>query len=503
MYWHEGRLLYAVTHFSVSELIIGHFNPNQLGGAIDTLVSSGYHLTKILHLQLLELLTSIPSTAETQLIIGSIASFLAIAACGLCVRGTLKEIGFARETANWSVVAFFLMPCIPYLAGKLLAEVSALLPAFAALWLWSHCLKTGLRASFVKALIVSVLVTITALARLDIVIAHIGFVAATVYATRAGTRAQLLRLHGFVCGAAGLLYIVVIAGSDGSFSSITAYFSNYLSLHPKSLPMSVFGLASFGGLMWVFAIAGSFMRAELKFPILIWLLICLVPIAGIVSNYMIEPRYLIASAMPFAALAGISLQRFFRALQSDLTRNSAIVLIALIAPANALPVALMPYEIDRKSILEVADTYARADADSALLVSWSYTDFHFLRYARPDANIFNVHSPRGDPGSLSREWDNRLRSWYGDRYITSNEALAEIEGRGSIFYLGWGVYPPVETLQLWARYLGLDSLSNRIARLPFLVHEEQSWLWADNRHELKPIASHGRYNVYEVHTTDP
>jgi hypothetical protein len=375
MYWHEGRLLYAVTYFSVSDLIAGQFNPNQLGGAIDTSISSGYHLTKILHLQLLELLTSMPSTAETQLIIGSIASFLAIAACGLCVRGTLQQIGFARETANWSVVAFFLMPCIPYLAGKLLAEVTALLPAFAALWLWSQCLKTGLRESFVKALSVSVLVTITALARLDIIIAHVGFVAATVYAARAGTRTHLLRLHCLVCGAAGLLYIGVIAGSSGSFSSITAYFSNFLSLHPKSLPMSVFGLASFGGLMWVFAIAGLFTKTELKFPVLIWLLICLVPIAGIVSNYMIEPRYLIASAMPFAALAGISLERFFSALRSGLARNTTIVLIALIAPANALPVALMPYEIDRKSILEVADTYAGADADSALLVSWSYTDF--------------------------------------------------------------------------------------------------------------------------------
>jgi hypothetical protein len=93
MYWHEGRLLYAVTYFSVSDLIAGQFNPNQLGGAIDTSISSGYHLTKILHLQLLELLTSMPSTAETQLIIGSIASFLAIAACGLCVRGTLQQIG--------------------------------------------------------------------------------------------------------------------------------------------------------------------------------------------------------------------------------------------------------------------------------------------------------------------------------------------------------------------------------------------------------------------------
>jgi hypothetical protein len=470
MYWHEGRLLYAVTYFSVSDLIAGQFNPNQLGGAIDTSISSGYHLTKILHLQLLELLTSMPSTAETQLIIGSIASFLAIAACGLCVRGTLQQIGFARETANWSVVAFFLMPCIPYLAGKLLAEVTALLPAFAALWLWSQCLKTGLRESFVKALSVSVLVTITALARLDIIIAHVGFVAATVYAARAGTRTHLLRLHCLVCGAAGLLYIGVIAGSSGSFSSITAYFSNFLSLHPKSLPMSVFGLASFGGLMWVFAIAGLFTKTELKFPVLIWLLICLVPIAGIVSNYMIEPRYLIASAMPFAALAGISLERFFSALRSGLARNTTIVLIALIAPANALPVALMPYEIDRKSILEVADTYAGADADSALLVSWSYTDF---------------------------------RSWYGDRYITSNEALAEIERRESIYYLGWGVYPPVETLQLWARYFGLDSVGDQIARLPFLVHEQQSWLWASDRHELKPTASHGRYNVYEVLTNDP
>lgn len=498
MYWHEGRLLYAVTHFSVAELIAGSFNPNQLGFEVDTVGSSGYHLTKVLHLQFLAFLTSLPVSTDTQLAIGSTLSMLAVVACGLLTRSILRTLGFAETTANWSAAAFFLMPCTPYLAAKLLSEVTALLPALAALNLWVICLRSGLRGNKMKAALASALIVITALSRLDFVIMHIGFAFATLAVADPGNRFREWQINSVICGTALAVYCAAIVLIGGSFESITVYLSNYVALHPKSVPMSIFGAATFAGVMWFFAVAGMFGKHDDRKMLMIWLFICLIPIAGIVMNYMIEPRYLAASIVPIAALAGIALQRSFASIPEGSPRIWAFLLIALIGPGNWLAVTLMPYEIDRKPILQVADEYAEANSGDVLLVSWSYTDFHFLRYARPDARIFNVHTPHGDRDFLSEEWDQRLRSWYGERYVGGPDDLMAAAMPASTYYLGWGIYPPVATLQSWLQGLALDSFAEKLNGLGLMVHGQQSWLWHDRRHALTHAATVGQYNIYEV-----
>ena len=498
MYWHEGRLLYAVSHFSIADLIAGRFNPNQLGGEINTLESGGYHLSKVLYLMLLKALTRLPTIADTQILFGSLLSLVAVLACAWYVRGTLHALGASLSIANWSMVAFLLMPLAPYLAGKLLSEVPALFLALTALYLWSRTPNLNSSSNFIRASVTGILVSTAALARLDIVIVHIGFVAASLVNASYGTRAHLIRLHGYVAVVATLLYLGVIVSINGSFSSLYQYLVNYISLSPKSTIMSVFGIVSFGGLMWVFVVVGYLSRTQLSRFLMIWLLVASLPIIAIVANYMIEPRYLVAASMPFAGLAGIGLSCSFGLLQSALSRSVAIGVLVMVVVLNAIPVALMPYEIDRNAILDIVDTYVPENSNATLLIPYSYSDFHFLRYARPGSNVINVYAPGGDLNNISTEWNDRLRSWYGDRYVTDPETIIEILGRGHVFYLGWGVYPPIETVMTWAGAIGLDSLQQWLSRLYTQEHRAESWLWKSPRYNFEPIWRHGQYTVYAV-----
>ena len=502
LYWHEGRLLYAVSHFSIAELIQGHVNTNQVGAEINTLSSSGYHLTKILYLVVLKGLTALPVATDLQLLIGSLVSLAAIIACAWCVRGTMRALGADDKAANWSMAAFALMPVMPYLAGKLLSETTAILPMCLAMYLWSRSLRPIEKAIGPKHLAAGVLVAVTALARLDFVIVPVGFIVATLAVADTGTRVRLLRTHGFVAVVAGTLYLATILSVHGSFDSIYYYLSNYLALTPKSILMSVFGVASFAGLMWLFAVLGSFCAGKLSRLLIIWLAAALLPVMVIVSNYMIEPRYLVAASMPLAGLAGMGISRLVHHRQPVLLTRIVIVAIASISVLNAVLIVLMPYEIERKDILRIVDDYVPEGSDGTLLVPYFYSDFHFLRFARPMTEILNVYAPDGDPAKVSPEWDERLRDWYGDRYVTDPAVIDRILVGGHAYYLGWGVYPPIETMEHWAKMLGMEWLRERLAELGLEEHSAQSWLWNSPRYALSPVARYGQYTLYAVTSAD-
>lgn len=502
LYWHEARLLFAVTHFSIPELLAGRFNPNQLGGDINEIGSAGYHLTKVLYLQTLDGLTRLPVTPDQQLMFGSLASLLEISICGLCVRSVMRNLGASTALASWSALAFFMMPSMPYLAGKLLSEVAAMLPAFVALALWSDCLATARSSNWIRALGAGLLIATTALMRLDVTIVHASFALATLIASTASSRPRLIRFHLAILACASALYALYLVSHPGAYSSILEYLRQYLSLDPKSHLMSAFGLASFAGLMWVFAVVGIIAFDRLTALLVVWLMFALIPMIAVAANYMIEPRYLVTASLPLAGLAGAGLLRVFARSLTHLAPRSLVIMLAM-AFINWLAVPLMPYEVDRAAILRAADRYAPRGSDSILLVPWSYTDFHFLRFARPDGRIYNVHTPAGAPDSVTTKWADRLHDWYGDHYIPDVDALAAVGQQGPVYYLGWGVYPPIQTLLSWADKVPVDVISQRLGSQSFMQHREQSWLWTAPGNRFELAESFGQYEVYAVNGENP
>jgi hypothetical protein len=498
LYWHEGRLLYAVSHFSISQLIAGEFNPNQLGKAIDIASSSGYHATKVLYLFILKQLTSLPISPDDQLIIGSLVSLLSVVFCGVMLRFVLANLGFQRRVANWSMISFFLVPWAPYLAGKLLSEVTALVPAILSLWCWSKSVREPHSQNILWIVAAGLLLAATALARLDIVVVQIGFAIATALTATRNDASRRLGVNTMVLGIGVAVYLFALYAAGGSLDAISAYFQAYLDLQPKSQLMSAFGLISFGGAVWVFAIAATFGAKNGRSLLLIWLAVTLIPILGIVSNYMVEPRYLTASSLPLAGLAGIGVAALMEKVRSYRGKFLAMAALALVPAANGVPVALMPYEIDRDAILAAADQYAPVGSDATLLASWSYTDFHFLRYARPHSHVLNVCTPVADSFEITSEWNTRLNDWYGWRYVQSPAALSNAVKKGPVYYLGWGVYPPIATAISWAESLHFQALKRKLENLDLLRHREQSWLWESAQYELDFQKSISQYEVYRV-----
>ena len=174
----------------------------------------------------------------------------------------------------------------------------------------------------------------------------------------------------------------------------------------------------------------------------------------------------------------------------------AFVLLAMLF--NTIIVALMPYEVDKDAILNAVYKIKKLRDDAFILVPWAYTDFHFLRVMTKGIGIYNVNAPNGQLDSLSSEWRRRLKMWYGDSYIDTDDKLIKLLNKGSGFYLGWRKYPPMETVCYFSEKIGLKKLAQYLKSLPFKNHLTESWVWHSSKFHLKFTGRSGQYEYYSL-----
>ena len=145
-----------------------------------------------------------------------------------------------------------------------------------------------------------------------------------------------------------------------------------------------------------------------------WFAFAILPHAMITQKYMIEPRYLVSALVPLAGLGGIGLAILMTISNTSWMLRSVIVAgLVLMVSLNAVVVRLMPYELDAKAIMSAAGSIASTDRQAAILIPWSYTDYHFLRIMMPEAQLFNVDGSAHN----SPSWRARMTEWYGETYI--------------------------------------------------------------------------------------
>lgn len=502
MYWHEARLLYAVTNFDIAELLAGQFNPNQLGGLIDESGSGGFHLSKLAYLLLLNGLTGLPISADTQLLLGSFISLLMILASGFLLRSLMLQMDATRGAANWTLVAFLLTPLSMYLAGKLLSEVTALLPAIASVLLLTLATKSKARARLYYSILAGFTVTLTALFRLDASLIIFGFAVAGQIANPSFAGRETTRLQVLVFLIAAVTYMVALLASQGSIGSIFDYAVNVSSLSSKSVAMSVFGVLCFAGIVWIPAIIGACTRSAIQRFMIIWLLVSGSPMLILVAGYMVEPRYLVTALLPFSAIAGLGFDRLYAAIRRRNVRIGFVTTLAVALFLNSALTALMPYELNRQALLKLVDSYIPNTPETVILVPWSYTDFHFLQFARPDRQLANVHTPVQSLSGIDNQWGERLHEWYGDQYVTEQEGDRITMKWDSAYYIGWGVYPPVNTMITWAQLFGFDRIVRILRSLDLVDHKSQSWVWHSDRLDIMTITSVGQYTLYSVAQND-
>ena len=508
-YWHDVRFMYAVCNFSFGDIISGEFNPHQVGEKIDNLSSSsGFYYAKLLHLKLLQILFNAVHPSEGGL---SAVIWLSIFMMGISLFFIHKF--FSRFLNNqdqsfFCTLSLMAMPIVPYLSGKLLTEITAICLTSGAIWAYVVGTRIGMSdyipSPFVKRFLIlsGLLLLLSSLARLDVVLCVIGFIATSILFSRKSHLRKNLFFHGAIVFLISLIgYATIFIFLDLDFKIFINYFADFTGAGQKSMMMSLLGILSFGGFAYLLALVACLhddRRRVLFF--LTWLIISVGPNFLITSTYMIEPRYLTCGMIPLAGLAGLGLQNLHSKLELIPQKLIIPCLLCFIIPLNYFVVRLMPYELDRNAILTAYDKILAIDSQASILLPWSYSDYHFLKTIKPEGRIYNVYSPIEDekPKDLGEFWQNRLDSWYERNYLSTPHELERLFEKGPVYYLGWRKYPPVTFVENFARSLKLEPMVQLIEKISLMDHLTQSWIWYSRNHRLNFKEGIGQYEIYQV-----
>lgn len=503
-YWHDVRFLVVSTQFGLEDILSGKYNPHEAWTEMSEKAVGGFYQSKILHILILKSFFSFISpgdggfvAAEALSAVWVVLGLMSVYFLALCLTEN-------KRLAGLTTLSLLLMPIIPYITAKMLSEAPSFLFTTLAILFLIQGMKTSRRVPVVYGLAASLFLTCACLTRIDSIIGPIGFMVALLACPVMNmSRLRTVFVFSFVLCITGIGYLASLVALGADPSNLFLYLNAFVSAGQKSQIMSLFGIISFGGMMYILFLTGLFStQKKLVVFFVLWLLLCMVPVIFLTSAYMVEPRYLMQSAIPLASICALGFKEVVNWLEKQSRqRRLALVVISSVSIFlfNAITVQLMPYELDRHALKQALQNIRAEDANAAILIPWSYTDFNYLQLVQPE-DVFNVNSPPASdiPPKLNGQWVQRYRSWYGDSYVKDQADLRRLSSYSSIYYLGWKSYPPIQSIVELAQQFGFGSVGDRLKGLNLLNHLEQSWLWGDSRLSLEPAGKAGQYYYYKV-----
>jgi hypothetical protein len=504
-HWHEFRDLYSGTFYSTAALMQGAFDPGPSPVRAPTEVATWY-ANKLLHVFLLGQLSHVlgPSLESLNALQALYAGMLASTAAFVGL--ALRRLAMPPPRAWLTAGVFLLGPVGVYLGFKLMGEVPSMFFAAGGLALFAAGLWQPSGYVLVTAGSAGLALGLSALCGWTGPALFLGFWLALPMGGVPRHLARRVLFAGFVallvCTVAMSVGLALLGGSPERYVAGLAAMMEFT----KPLPMGVFALASFalaGAGLWIILplvfLSGD--AAARRF-FATWLLLSTVP-ALVFGAGFLEPRYLVAATVPFAGLIALGVETAWRrllvngrrsALSGWLLGSGGVLLLAGSAAAQPF----MPYEAQANDLVALVQAETTSD-DVAVLLPWSYSDFHLLRFVFPDKPVYLVQSARTESGQPVDDqiWTDQYRRLYGARYIPDARALATIT-QHRLLYVGWTILPSLHNAAQLLEELGLGGYSELLLGAGVRDHLSESWLWSDPAFRLSYVIQREQYMVYEV-----
>jgi len=506
-HWHEWRYLYSATHYSISDLGQGVFDPGPPPERTPEEVGAWYW-GQMLHVSVLRGVVQAMGPGQTTVLAVQLLYGLWLPFAVLFAILALRRLGIGIDTGQFAVLVL-LSPLGVYIGFKLMPEGPALLFSSAGIWAFAASLSgSGVRRLLLLAA-TALCAALSFLAMDYMPLLVFGFIVAwSCCWSKATAMARWLGPTAVVFGSIVLALALAATIYDVSLADYLAmygFFREYI----KPPVISLFGIASAWSALYVFVICSGFSRHRrtVRFFV-VWLMFSLLPLFVFSSNY-IESRFLSAGIFPLAALTILGMDWFarymeswFRGLDSRWITWGLILSVVPLVSWASLP--FMPYEMNAGELRRLAERVHEIDVHAAVLIPWNYTDFHYLRVAFPERSVYLVQSPLNKANEIvtDPEWMRRRQRTYGDVFIADSASMQRLEGR-ALYYIGHGMLPPLRNLKRVASTLGLDLIARRIDDMNPLNHIARSWLWHDPEYIFQPVARDGNYSLYRVEKRVP
>lgn len=507
-YWHDVRFAYAASEFSLTEVFEGLYNPHQAWTHSNEVSSSGFYISKMFHIILLNSLFTVVNPDAGGFDIAIVFSvLLMVLAIGL-IYFFYSRLFRSKELALIAAVCIMLAPVVPYMTGKFFSENTSLLFVIISLILFEKGSRYEKNKSILLVIGSGLFLAIAALTRIDSLFGPIGFMIAMFMFPLDGIKRSVLARTMLIVAITFIFtYFSALFVAGVNALNLVDYFLVFVNAGQKSVLMSLMGIATFAGSVYLLSLSGLFNKqVQLVRFLVSWCVLSLLPALLITWHYMVEPRYLIQGLIPLCALAALGVMTL-RKQCSEKGINSTViglVFVTLTLVINFISVRLMPYELDRPEMMAAVSSIKNKNPEAAILVPWSYTDYNYLRLVLPESNIYNVNSPVNFSidNAIETQWQSRFKQWYGDRYIINKGRVEELLKHGEVYYLGWRVYPPVQNVIDFANIIDLTPLSEALNDMQMTDHRQESWIWASPDYKLELSGRSGQYEYYRVSFND-
>jgi hypothetical protein len=215
----------------------------------------------------------------------------------------------------------------------------------------------------------------------------------------------------------------------------------------------------------------------------------------------VEFRYLATNLIALAGLIWLAAEAI-RPHVSDWWQRRRLLTVCLggvtvltVAGSNMLALAIMMHEVRMDQLDDVVKRLDRGyGRDYAILVPWSFTDFHYLRFTYPERAVYSVQSVFED---RSAAWWRKMQDqYYGKHVIRSVEELTALDTQ--LVYLGFEENFSVANLRATVSYVPFFDLKRQFQKVRFIDHLALSWMWDDPNVILTERFRRGYYRVYDV-----
>ena len=482
LHWDEPGYLYAAAYLDVGEIVAAEFQPSGVA----------WHSTnRILHILFCHALYSVFGVRP--IVIDLITGIYLALILGAVYIGFLVVRALVAMDA-WSPAAILLVmfsPICLWLSFKTMPEA----PAFFFASTSVLALLKSLDGRPVSWIVVGApSLTIVALFKATLALSFLSFGLTLLLFNGFGFPRSRIVINSLLIGVGSLALFAVSLNLFGI--SLDRYLSTWSVVQNVGDPVisRLAFTAIEAGLLYA-ALPLSLLarqRRQMWF-MLVWFLLSTLPFPLLLTH--VEARFLLANLIPLMGLIVVSLNglrvhiSWWRSLPGLVTAATAIVAIVL---SGSLAQRIMAHEVERPPMRRlIADLDRHYGAGNyRVVVPWLYADFHYLRAAHPDLDVYTVFTSDGD--ELSATWQ---KQHYGARAVTSLAELRQLSE--PVVYLGFDENMPIANLRRIVHAMPFKGLKvwldATIAQLSNVSHFEASWMY---RHPLILLTPVGRQSHY-------
>jgi hypothetical protein len=479
LHWDEAGYLYTGGFLDWPAILKGEF----LGGI---------YLSRMLHIAVIATIVDVvgPGITALAILIGLYFAALLLVACLAYL--ILRELLSDARGLGLAVICGMFTPIFLYFAFKTMPEIPALAMSSTAAWALL-CAFRGSPLIWLPA--ISLALAAAAFLKAEMTLLYMSLVATLLlFGAERYPRGKLI---GYAL-VSGLGALAVFAGALWALGIELADYlmiGRLLLSRDEPLVAKLLHFALEGGVFFLalpLALLSS--RRRDAWFCLTWFLLASAPVPLVIAH--LESRYLATNLIPLIGLIHLAADGLAPRVAGWWRRSRPAVIAAaglallIVVGSNLLALSIMTHElrIDQLHRLIARLDQAYAGRGYAILTPYTYTDFHYLRFAYPELPIYTVQTV------FERPIDNA--SYYPGRVVPDLTRLSSVEGE--LVYLGFRENLSVENLRWIVGHLPLPILARQFERKQFLNHLALSWMWGSADLVFEEPLREGHYLAYPV-----